>query len=152
MLTLANMTQTQYLTYKEKAVSVYAIELEQSGLVPQGAGEQAARQQFDQALPQGAETENFYLYNILNTNNEHVGLVIYGQRAKGEAFIIDIQIFEEHQQKGYGKKAMTMVEDEARNKGYKRLSLHVFGHNKAARALYEKRGFETLSMQMSKDL
>jgi ribosomal protein S18 acetylase RimI-like enzyme len=32
------------------------------------------------------------------------------------------------------------------------ISLHVFGHNRAARSLYEKLGYETTNVYMSKKL
>jgi len=147
-----DMTQIDFLTYKEKAVQSYASELEQSLLVPKGMGEKAARQQLDQIMPNGVDTKNFYFYHILNSHDEHVGLVIYGTRAEGEAFIVDIRIDDNQQGKGYGKKAITLLEEDAKSKGYKRMGLHVFGHNQRAINLYYKLDYQVTSMQMSKDL
>jgi ribosomal protein S18 acetylase RimI-like enzyme len=147
-----NMTQKDFSAYKEKAIKNYAIELEHSNMVPKGMGEQAARQQLNQALPKGIDTKNFYFYYIINDKEEHVGLVIYGTRTEGEAFILDIQIDENEQGKGYGKKAITLLEKDAKSKGYKRMGLHVFGHNQRAINLYYKLDYYVTSMQMAKEL
>jgi ribosomal protein S18 acetylase RimI-like enzyme len=148
----ANMTQIDFLSYKEKAVKNYAQELEHSNMVPKGMGEKAAKQQLDQVLPNDVNTKNFYFYHIINDKDEHVGLVIYGTRSKGEAFILDIQIDEDQQGKGYGKEAIILLEKDAKSKGYERMGLHVFGHNQRAINLYYKLDYHVTSMQMAKDL
>jgi len=147
-----NMKQKDFLVYKVQAIKIYANELEQANMVPKGMGENAARQQLDQIMPQGVETKNFYFYQIINDKNENVGLVIYGTRGKDEAFIVDIQIEEKHQGQGYGKKAMMSLEEDAKSKGYKRMGLHVFGHNQKAIQLYNKLDYHVTSIQMSKEL
>jgi ribosomal protein S18 acetylase RimI-like enzyme len=47
---------------------------------------------------------------------------------------------------------MEWAQIDVKNKGFEQLGLHVFGHNKIARALYESLGFETTNMVMSKKL
>jgi len=44
------------------------------------------------------------------------------------------------------------VEERAIELGAASVELHVFGHNPAARALYEKVGYETMSVVMAKRL
>jgi ribosomal protein S18 acetylase RimI-like enzyme len=60
---------------------------------------------------------------------------------------------EENQRgKGYGKQAMLMIEEKARELGLNSIGLHVFGSNKVARSLYEAVGYEVTSVNMSKKL
>ena len=47
---------------------------------------------------------------------------------------------------------MRCLEDHVREDGCRTLRLHVFADNRAARALYEKAGFEIVSLQMRKTL
>ena len=44
----------------------------------------------------------------------------------------------------------TALEDHARVQSIKAIALHVFGHNTAARALYEKMGYEFTNINMVK--
>ena len=53
---------------------------------------------------------------------------------------------------GYGTQALRAVEERASELGAASVELHVFGHNPAARALYEKVGYETMSVVMAKRL
>jgi len=47
---------------------------------------------------------------------------------------------------------MQALEERVRHLGLSTISLHVFGHNHAARALYEKLGYVTTNVMMSKTL
>ena len=47
---------------------------------------------------------------------------------------------------------MELAQADVKEKGFSRLGLHVFGHNKVARKLYESLGFETTNVVMSKGL
>ena len=152
MVFFQQMSQKNFDAYLIDAIKEYAKDLESAGFVSQGQGETAAKNQLENILPQGIHTHNFYLYDVINEKNETIGCVIYGLRAKGEAFIVDIQIKPQYQGFGYGKQTMQKVEEEAKSKGFTRISLHVFGHNLIARNLYSKLNYEITSMQMSKKL
>ncbi len=151
-ITFKPMVEKDFDDYLKGAILSYGAELESIDMVPKGSGVKAAERQFEQALPQGIKTKNFYFFNTYNENRQHIGIVIYGQRNKDEAFIIDLQIFESHQRKGYGKQVMSEMEKHAKQSGFGKMSLHVFGHNKSAWGLYKKLGYEETSLQMSKQL
>ena len=74
------------------------------------------------------------------------------QGAKPIMFIYDFRIDEAHRRKGYGEQAMLAAEVQAKALGYDTIALHVFGHNHAARALYEKLGYEITNINMAKKL
>jgi ribosomal protein S18 acetylase RimI-like enzyme len=44
------------------------------------------------------------------------------------------------------------LEELARGMGIREVALHVFGHNHAARALYEKAGYEITNINMTRTL
>jgi ribosomal protein S18 acetylase RimI-like enzyme len=66
------------------------------------------------------------------------------------AFIYDFSIHPPYRRKGYGAQALRAVEVKARALGLESIGLHVFGHNRAAQALYEKLGYEVTNINMSK--
>jgi len=47
---------------------------------------------------------------------------------------------------------MQLAQQWARNEGYVRISLHVFGGNKAAIGLYESLGYQVTDLFMRRDL
>ena len=69
-----------------------------------------------------------------------------------QAFIYDFRTLDEFHRQGYGTQAMIALEDEVRKLGIDTIGLHVFGHNHAARALYEKVGYEVTDVHMAKHL
>jgi ribosomal protein S18 acetylase RimI-like enzyme len=67
-------------------------------------------------------------------------------------WVWSIEIEEGFRGRGYGRAAMELAEAQARRGGASRLGLNVFGRNSVARALYESLGYETVELQMSKEL
>ena len=67
-------------------------------------------------------------------------------------FIFDIFIEEKFRGKGYGKQAMLLIEEKARELKLKSIGLHVFASNRAARNLYESLGYQVSSLNMTKEL
>jgi ribosomal protein S18 acetylase RimI-like enzyme len=72
--------------------------------------------------------------------------------ANKNGFIYDIAIDESRRGKGYGRQAMQLIEEKARELGLCQMGLHVFAKNKVALNLYESLGYETKSLNMIKDL
>ena len=67
-------------------------------------------------------------------------------------WIYDIIVHEQFRRRGYARRILKLAEDRARELGAARVELHVFGHNHAARTLYEKTGYEVSSIVMVKQL
>ena len=67
-------------------------------------------------------------------------------------FIYDLRIYDEYQRRGYARQAMLALETKVRELGLDTISLHVFGHNHAAKALYDQLGYEVTNINMSKKL
>lgn len=148
---LKPITKEQYEKYIDQSIQSYADELATSGLVDKENALAAAKNSFSKLLPDGENTKNNYLCYAYD-NDKIVGFIWYGFRNESEAFIFDFFIEEPMRRKGYGKQVMLACEAAAKEKGAKTIGLHVFGHNQAARALYESLNYVPTSIQMKKEL
>ncbi|MDG5471304.1 GNAT family N-acetyltransferase [Jeotgalibacillus sp. ET6] len=88
-----------------------------------------AEKEFEKLLPEGHNTKNHNLFVIRDRDTE-VGVIWMAIKSYDKGFIYDINIWEDHQSEGYGKKAMEEIETFAQENGMKSIGLHVFGHNK----------------------
>jgi ribosomal protein S18 acetylase RimI-like enzyme len=79
-------------------------------------------------------------------------MIWYGLRSNQEAFIYDFEIDQNYPSQSYINKTLFLLQDHARSLGIQKLSLHVFGHNGNAYALYLKMGYHAYSIHMSKEI
>ena len=156
MLRLVPMSEATYQAYLEVTVREYAEDKIKAGnWQPEEALERSA-QEFRKYLPDGVATKGNTLYDVEDEAlGIKVGMIWLGcimQGTKPAMFIYDFVIDEAHRRTGYGKQAMLAAEVQAKALGYDTIALHVFGHNHAARALYEKLGYEITNVNMAKKL
>lgn len=57
-------------------------------------------------------------------------------------YILDMAIVAEHRDRGIGKRILALAEEQARDKGFRKISLMVFEQNTGAKLLYERSGFK----------
>lgn len=156
MLELRKMTPAEYSEYMKYAVNNYATEKQKGEGLAAESALKVAQESYARLLPQGLETPDHFLYAVLDsTSNKNIGHLWMAKKLNGTkpyTFIYDIELKSANRGKGLGKELMQLVENETRNLGCVSIGLHVFGHNVAAVALYEKSGFETTSRMMKKDL
>lgn len=138
----------QYLSY---AVENFANEQIKSGNWEQEVAISKAVEIHKQLLPDGPNTNNNYLFTIRDGELK-VGIVWLAKKDDNKGFIYDINIWKGNQGKGYGKQTMKQIEVKAKELGLKEIGLHVFGHNKVARGLYEKLGYVETNIKMEKSL
>ena len=90
---------------------------------------------------------------VVEADGESVGELWVAER-EGDLgrglWIYDVQIEEAHRGRGYGREAMLLAEEEARQRGLNRVALNVFGGNAAARRLYQSLGYVETAVLMSK--
>lgn len=157
MITLTPMTREEYEAWREESIRGFAQERVRAGNTPPEEALSFARRAFESLLPRGLDTPDQWLYSVRDGDTP-VGVVWLGRGQPGAGlppttgFIYDLLIFSEHRRKGYGAQAMLALEQEARRRGMDSLALHVFGHNVAARALYDSLGYEATSITMRKRL
>ncbi|MEW9677860.1 GNAT family N-acetyltransferase [Lentibacillus sp. L22] len=148
---LEKMNSIEYQHYLSYAIKNYANEQVKSGSWKQQEAISKAIQEHEKLLPEGEETENNHLFTI-HDGYQEVGMIWLAQRTNEKGFIYDINIWEGNQGKGYGMEAMKEVETVAKKLGLKSIGLHVFGHNKIAKKLYEKLGYIETNIKMEKPL
>jgi len=151
MIKLKLMNSDEFKEYITIVIENYAKEKALAGNWNEEESLTKSREEVAALLPKDEKSENNYLYSILH-GKETIGMIWLAQKSTGEGFIYDIRIMEIYQGQGYGKKTMKQLEIEAKKLGMKKIGLHVFGHNKVARALYEKLGYLTTNVVMSKEI
>ena len=104
----------------------------------------------------GLTTPEQYLFAIVDGVEGHqVGSLWYGIRDEGGhrfAYLNDIWIAENYRRQGYSAAAMAAFEKSVAARGIDRILLHVFAHNPAAQALYDKVGYATSGIFLRKRL
>ena len=154
MITLVSMTESEYQSYFESAVVSYAREKVDAGNWTEAEALERSRQEFERYLPQGTQTEANFLFMLVNETGRKVGYLWYNIIADrpDSAFIYDFEIYEPFRRQGYATQALKALETHAKLKGVKKLGLHVFGSNLAARELYKKAGYLETNVNMAKEI
>lgn len=156
MIRLVPMNETEYQEYLDFAIADYAQEHVKAGRWNAENALQSATQEYQQLLPDGLHTKNQYLFTIVDElTGDKVGMLWFAVTERANepvAFVYDVIVYEPFRRHGYGEQAFLAMETKVRELGIKRIGLHVFGHNHAARAMYEKLGYVTTNVAMSKSL
>ena len=154
MSKLVPMTQIECDVFLERTIPEYAEDKVRAGQWDASDALERSRREFLDYLPNGVKTKNQYLYTIFD-DEQAVGLIWLSANPNDPAqngFISELYVDEKYRGKGYGKQAMLLIEEKARELGLKSIGLHVFGVNQAARNLYEAVGYEITSLNMKKVL
>lgn len=155
MLDLVPMTEAEFATYLARAVRDYAdAHLRAGDVLPEEALERAQKD-YAELLPDGLRSKDDFLFTLSHDTLGAIGMVWFELRQRGSAksaFIYDFMVREDLRGQGYGRRALELLELKLREFGADRIGLHVFGYNHAARALYEKMGYEITGMGMIKRL
>ena len=149
------MTAEQYRRWLPASIADYAMENVVSGRWSRDEALERSREEFDKLLPRGLDTPEHILWSITRTSDKESVGVLWIQAIKKptpHVFIFNIEIYEAFRRRGYAEQAMKKLEDEARRMGLHSIRLHVFGHNTAARPLYEKLGYVATNINMAKEL
>ncbi len=155
MIYLIPMDESEYRSYLAKAIADYAQDHVNAGnWLPEDALRES-EQEFHTLLPDGPATKNQYLFSIRDEAETPVGMLWFAAQERHRmpcAFVYDFKIDERFRRRGYGEQAFQVLEDKVRALGLDTISLHVFGNNRPARALYEKLGYITTNVMMTKQL
>ena len=151
---LVPMIQSEFDVYIERLIREYAADNVRAGYWSEDEALEKSRQQTMSLLSDGLQTKDHQLFTLYD-GAEAVGMIWLRaelDRHVKSGFIFDVEIKEEFRGKGYGKQAMLLIEEKARELGIKRIGLHVFAYNDVAKNLYERIGYKVSSMNMLKDL
>lgn len=153
---LKKMSKLEFTQYLEYAVPEYARENVESGRwVSEGAIERS-RLDYERLLPDGIETTNNYLFNILSPADKCIAgslwLAIEKHAQISSAFIYDIEVKKNYRRKGLATNALIEIEAFVKALDIKTLGLHVFRQNTSAQKLYSCLGYSVVSTNMTKSL
>ena len=154
MPTLIPMTQLEYEAFVERAVPEYAADNVRAGYWSESEALEKSRHGYEKLLPKGLQTENHFLYTLYDAE-QAVGMIWIRadlQSPINSGFIFELYVDEKFRGKGYGKQAMLLIEEKARELGLELLGLHVFAANNVSRKLYENVGYKVSSLNMTKKL
>jgi ribosomal protein S18 acetylase RimI-like enzyme len=156
MVNLQLMAEREFGKYKLRLIQEYANEQVKSGAWQPTDAAERARAEIDEMLPEGLSTPKHYLFSVMEDSVESpVGALWIFLRERNmliEAFISDLVIFESFRRRGFASQALTELDAKAKELGAAKIRLQVFGHNHAARMLYEKIGYATVNVYMDKRL
>ena len=155
MLRLAPMTEAEFAAYLARAVRSYADAHTRAGDVEPEEALERAQKDYDELLPEGLRSKNQHLFTLTHETLGAIGLVWFElkeRRGKKSAYLFDIEVREDLRGQGLGRRALELVEAKLRELGARSVGLNVFGYNHAARALYEKMGYQITGMGMKKEL
>jgi RimJ/RimL family protein N-acetyltransferase len=156
LVRLVPMTETEFQAYLEYDVQRYAQEHIKAGDWNPSKALGKSREEHQRLLPHGLASKNQYLFSIEDEElGRKLGMIWFAVHDTGQhpsVFVYDLLIHEEFRRRGYGTQALIALEEKVRSLGIDTISLHVFAHNRAARALYEKVGYKTRGHYMSKRL
>ena len=154
MIRLVPMTESEFQVYLKDSIENYAQEHVKAGNWDSSTALEKSEREFLQLLPDGVASKKQHLFSIEEIHTgAKIGLIWFAeqqQASRPSAFIYDFLIYEEYRNKGYGKQTLAALEEKVKELEIETISLHVFGHNKAAIHLYEAVGYEITDMTMKK--
>jgi ribosomal protein S18 acetylase RimI-like enzyme len=155
-VTLEPMTPREYDAWRPYAVSGYAQEFIDSGILDPEAASKRAKSDFDNLLADGLATPDQLLWSVHTTTEPApvgaIWLQLKTDGAASRAFVYSLDIFPAYRRRGFGHTAMELLIEESRRRGARSIGLNVFGHNDTARRIYDRLGFRVTSTNMQLDL
>jgi ribosomal protein S18 acetylase RimI-like enzyme len=99
--------------------------------------------------------EGHSLYWI-ERGGERIGRLWFEERPSPRvgrfAWLNEVEIDEPFRGRGYGRRALDLLEEEVRRRGIPEIVLNVWGGNDVARALYRSEGYFERAVEMAKEL
>ena len=92
----------------------------------------------------------------LEDGDERVGRLWFAERPSPRlgrvVWLYDVEIEAAFRGRGYGRRAMALLEEEVRARGIEEIALNVWGGNDVARSLYRSEGYFERAVEMAKEL
>jgi ribosomal protein S18 acetylase RimI-like enzyme len=92
----------------------------------------------------------------IEAEGERIGRLWFGERRSRRvgrfAWLYEVEIDEPFRGRGYGRRAMELLENEVRALGISEVALNVWGGNEAARSLYRAQGYFERAVEMAKEI
>ncbi|WP_176711392.1 GNAT family N-acetyltransferase [Streptomyces sp. PTY087I2] len=143
LVRLRLMTEAEYAEYEPYVIADYAQRNVAAGTFTQGEAMERARTDFAKLLPQGASTADNYLHAVEDPSGERVGNLWYAiRRSAGNttAFILNMEIFAEHQGRGFGRGLLHACAQDAAGHGARAVEIQILGSEDEKRSLFRSVG------------
>jgi ribosomal protein S18 acetylase RimI-like enzyme len=134
----------EYEEWQARGILGYAAEISGSGSLSAESAREAAVRSYDELLPQRLGTRGHSIYVVEDHGAPVADIWLRHGEAPGVAYVFNVEVHPGHRGHGYGRAAMLVGEDLAREGGDSFLALNVFGHNRVAMRLYESLGYQTV--------
>jgi RimJ/RimL family protein N-acetyltransferase len=145
LTSLKPMDAAALAQYQQHSLPNYAKQKVISGEWDEESAPERAREAFAELLPQGLDTPDNYLFEIIDEwGGTPVGVLWFAVRERAgakAAYIIDIFVVHAHQNKGHASRALRTLEEKVGAMGLTGIGLNVFGQNEGAYRLYERLGY-----------
>jgi ribosomal protein S18 acetylase RimI-like enzyme len=148
---LEPIQQEDFERFLENGIREYAEDHVRNGNWPAEGALERSRNEFEHYLPDGIHSKDQYLWSILDEGENKIG-VLWVQVKDQKAFIFEFVIDKGFRGKGFGKQALTAMDEKLKSMNVESVALHVFGDNITAQELYKKMGFQITDIHMKKDL
>jgi ribosomal protein S18 acetylase RimI-like enzyme len=150
------MTPATFDAFTGHAIPEFAADKVASGQWSEAEALALAHQSFDELLPQGMNTPGHHFFTIVEgASAEEAGamwIAVQAHAGRPIAYVYDIQVHAPYRRRGVATRAFAALEAWAQSQGLTGIALHVFGHNAAARALYDALGFQATNVNMFKPI
>jgi len=150
-VSIRKMTLDEFGAFRQQSIEEQTKDLmEETGLSQQQAAKEAEKE-FSDILPDGMKTADNHLMSVVEKDSDEVVGFIWTLHEETEgrkqSFLCDFAITESKRRKGYGMKALLLMEHFAMENGCRESVLFVSDRNDAAKALYTKCGYKILRQE-----
>jgi ribosomal protein S18 acetylase RimI-like enzyme len=131
--------------------------VEEAGMSTQAAEDKATADHAS-LFPDQAQQPHHRIYLLEDVaTGERAGHLFWAERQPPgslgtRAYLYELFIDDSFRRRGLGRRALELLEEDARAQGLPGIDLNVWGGNEAARALYRSAGFGERAVFMSKEL
>ncbi len=154
MISFDKITPKGFAEYSEYFIADYSEEIADNYGYTREKAMSQAKQELEEAFPNGVALPDNHLVSIqLNANGQAstIGYLWYSLGENSDhAFICDFYIGERDRGKGYGKAALSVLEEVLQQSGIDQIRLRVAYKNPRALKLYKEIGFEETGTNMIK--
>lgn len=150
MIDFKEMTAKEFDEYLDLFVAEYGADVQKAYQLEKEEARVFAKKSADSVLVDGQHTKGHFIYKVCD-GDQYVGVIWFTE--EGESlFIMDFLVFEPYRHKGYGTAILERLEEAARDKGMKKMTLYVFSWNEDALSLYRQQQFQPVRLYMEKIL
>ncbi len=142
-VSLTKYTEVEIGEYINDVIKRFSVAIAKAGV--ENAGVVAENKVVGEFFPGRKSNDKQWVFHIQNSDTqENIGWLWLADRGKGELRVADIQVDENHRQKGYATRAMIIAEELARDREFSLLSLNVFDDNEIAKKMYQRLGYSVV--------